>query len=191
MNIDPTGESATVVILGIAFIGMAIDTLGSSGRQRANTMLKSPSVYNVGNWLTMGAFDTVKGAVMPKKPFSAQHWIDSAATASMVLPGISAVSKGTGSLISKIKAPPPNPGVPFKTGQRIGTIQYGVDPNTLIPKKNLKTLDPNRIKSAVKYAGDQALEVSRNGYIQQGHHRAADAIAHGRAVDVEITILGD
>lgn len=27
---------------------------------------------------------------MPKKPFSAQHWMDSAATAIMILPGISA-----------------------------------------------------------------------------------------------------
>jgi hypothetical protein len=94
------------------------------------------------------------------------------------------------SAVSNIKAPPANPGVPFQPGGHIGSIQYGVNPNTLIPQKILSTLDPQRIQDAVKFAGNKALEVSRSGIIQQGHHRAAGAIANGRTVDVVIMIFG-
>ena len=54
-------------------------------------MINNPSLYTVSNWLTLGAVDTVKGAVQPEKPLSLQHWADSFATATMVMP---LVSKG-------------------------------------------------------------------------------------------------
>ncbi len=81
-----------------------------------------------------------------------------------------------------VSTTPPNPGVPFKPG-RTG-MQYGVDPNTLTPTKNLSTLDPYRLKNAITYGGDHAVQVGITGIIQDGHHRVADAILNGRAVDV-------
>ena len=58
---------------------------------RSDAMINNPSLYTVSNWLTLGAVDTVKGAVQPEKPLSLQHWADSFATATMVMP---LVSKG-------------------------------------------------------------------------------------------------
>ena len=67
--------------------------------------------------------------------------------------------------------------------------QEGVDPNTLKPVKDLNTLDPQRIQNAVKYAGDESIQVYRDGTIYQGHHRVADAIKNRRAVDVFIEYM--
>ena len=61
----------------------------------------------------------------------------------------------------------------------------------LVITKDLSRLGPQRIQNAVRFAGDKDLEVSRSGVIQQGHHRAADVIANGRAIDVIITVFGD
>ena len=41
-----------------------------------------------------------------------------------------------------------------------------------------------RIADAVKYARDQLIRVGKTGIILDGHHRVADAIANGRAIDV-------
>ena len=77
---------------------------------------------------------------------------------------------------------PSNPGKPFEPGKT--GFQYGVDPNTLIPQKNLATLDPKRMADAIKFGGDQSIRVGRTGIIQDGHHRVADAIKNGRAIDI-------
>ena len=61
--------------------------------ERSDAMLADPNLYTVSNWLTLGAVDTVKGAVQPEKPLSLQHWADSFATATMVMP---LISKGVG-----------------------------------------------------------------------------------------------
>ena len=37
---------------------------------------------------------------------------------------------------------------------------------------------------AVKFAGDHAIRVGKTGIIQDGHHRVADALMNGRAVDI-------
>ena len=67
-----------------------------------------------------------------------------------------------------------------------GTVQVGVDPNTLIPTKNLTTLDPIRQANAVQHAGSGTIIVDRSGVILDGHHRVLDAIQHGRMVDIQI-----
>ncbi len=77
---------------------------------------------------------------------------------------------------------PANPGKPFEAGKT--GIQHGVNPNTLIPQKDLSTLNPQRMANAVKFGGDQAVRVGRTGIIQDGHHRVADAIMNGRAIDI-------
>ncbi len=55
-------------------------------------MLDNPTPYNVANWITNGAAESVKGTLFPEKPFSAQHWLDSASTAFMMLPAVRAGS---------------------------------------------------------------------------------------------------
>lgn len=61
-------------------------------KPRTQTMFDDPSVYNIANWATAGLASTVKGAIAPEKPFSAQHWVDSLATASLIMPVINKVS---------------------------------------------------------------------------------------------------
>lgn len=70
----------------------------------------------------------------------------------------------------------------FKPGQT--GLQYGVDPNTLTPVKDLADLDPYRMSNAVKYGINQAVKVVKTGIIYDGHHRVANAIKNGRTIDV-------
>jgi len=65
-------------------------------------------------------------------------------------------------------------------------VQIGVDPKTLTPTKDLTTLDPVRLKNVEIFGRDQALSVYRNGVIEDGHHRLANALANNRAVDIVI-----
>jgi len=55
------------------------------------------SAYDFGNYLTLGAFDTVKGAVSPEEPLSLDHWIDSAETAIFCIP----FARGASSILSR------------------------------------------------------------------------------------------
>ena len=80
------------------------------------------------------------------------------------------------------KTVPANPGNAFKPG--VTGFQYGVNPNTLTPTKNLSNLDPQRITNAVRYGGNQSITAGLTGKIYDGHHRVADAIRNGRAIDV-------
>ena len=84
---DPAGDVAisTVILIGAVVGGLIAEGFSSENRERANNLINDPNPYNVGNWLTLGAFDTVKGAVQPEEPLSAQHWLDSAATAAMIM----------------------------------------------------------------------------------------------------------
>ena len=54
---------------------------------RAQTMLDNPTLYNIGNWLTLGLFDVIKGALFPEEPLSLQHWLDSAGLAATTYGG--------------------------------------------------------------------------------------------------------
>lgn len=90
-----------------------------------------------------------------------------------------AIATTTQKIVSKT---PANPGKPFEAGKT--GLQNGIDPNTLIPQKDLTTLNPQRMANAIKYGGDQAVRVGRTGIIQDGHHRVADAIMNGRAIDI-------
>ena len=74
VSFDPSGCDNT---LSYAWRGF-YDVWIAPWQDRYNTMVSKPSVYSIGNWLTCGLFDTVKGAVAPEKPWSLQHWLDSA-----------------------------------------------------------------------------------------------------------------
>lgn len=76
---------------------------------RNNAMTSNPNWYTVGNWLTIGTFDMVKGSIAPEKPYSLQHWLDSAGTALLFVGSGGAIVettslktgvKGAGKLIS-------------------------------------------------------------------------------------------
>lgn len=86
IRIDPTGHDWQYLWL---------DDFNEGLKQRANTMMDDPSVYNIGNWITMGGLETAKGAVKPEEPLSAQHWLDSAATAVGVVGVVKGVSTKT------------------------------------------------------------------------------------------------
>ena len=95
---DPTGESAALVALFAATVGLLIaEGFSPANKERADNFMNDPNLYNTANWLTLGAVDTVKGAIQPEDPLSLQHWSDSAQTALMILP---AVSKGASLLDS-------------------------------------------------------------------------------------------
>ncbi|WP_353324618.1 RHS repeat-associated core domain-containing protein, partial [Chitiniphilus shinanonensis] len=75
-------------------------------------------------------------------------------------------------------------GVPFDpTGRR---VQEGVNPKSLKPQKDLSKLDKGRLRRVEENARDQSIEVTRDGVIQQGHHRVRNAIDNGRSVDVKV-----
>ena len=81
-----------------------------------------------------------------------------------------------------------------KNNSRIGkvfdrkgsSVQEGIDPNTLIPSKDLSTLDPLRVQNTIRYAMDKPIIVDRNGVVLDVHHRLFAAIKSGRAVDIQI-----
>ena len=65
-------------------------------------------------------------------------------------------------------------------------VQEGINPNSLIPKKDLSTLDPARMADAIKHAGNRPIVVDKSGAVLDGHHRLAYAIKNNQAVDVSI-----
>ena len=62
----------------------------------------------------------------------------------------------------------------------------GVDPHTIIPSKDLSSLSKYRLKMAEKYGREQAITVFRNGVVEDGNHRLANAISHHRPIDIFI-----
>lgn len=66
------------------------------------------------------------------------------------------------------------------------TVQQGVDPNTLIPGKDLSTLDDKRLKDAIKYGSDKSIIVDRNGKVLDGNHRLKYALDNNKSVDITI-----
>ena len=92
---DPAGDIAisTIILIGAVVGGLIAEGFSPENRERANNLINDPNPYNVGNWLTLGAFDTVKGAVQPEEPLSAQHWSDSAMTALMIMPALNVAGK--------------------------------------------------------------------------------------------------
>lgn len=81
------------------FANKIVDAIFPGSYERAEKLLNSK--YDFGNWATFGMFDTVKGAINPKNPLSFQHWMDSAATASMILPGAGLISGQVDALLEK------------------------------------------------------------------------------------------
>ena len=66
------------------------------------------------------------------------------------------------------------------------SVQEGINPNSLIPTKDLNTLDTQRMNNAIKYGGNKPIIVDELGNVLDGHHRLKYAIKNNKAVDVSI-----
>ncbi len=184
---DPTGHSAILAVFAItAFTGF-LACASPAGLARTNAALSSPSFYSIGNWLTMGTFDMVKGAIAPEKPLSLQHWVDSFGTAMLLLPVVSFADDLAWNISSAKAATIKSIGKPFITGQPVGTPQIGVDPNTL---KINASIHPGKYASAKAKIQAEGMygviEVYSNGVIYNGNHRVLIAIEQGLAVDTVV-----
>ena len=168
---------AVVATAGGAAAGIAAVAMVANGVTAATTATTIAAATFIGSATAFGmAALTAASTSTSAEDFCEQgSWVT---VAEVVGSGVLAGGLSYLSTLSK----PSNPGKAFKEG-KIG-IQYGIDPNTLTPQKDLNSLDPQRMADAVKFAGDQSIIVSRTGIIQNGHHRVADAIINGRAVDI-------
>ncbi|QIB70560.1 RHS repeat-associated core domain-containing protein [Aminipila butyrica] len=119
---------------------------------RADTMRDNPSAYNVGNWLSMGFFDTVNGAVNPEKPLSMQHWIDSAAV-------VTTFAGGYGAYKSAV----PRTSVTTTAGKTVvsGAGKTGANNIANMPKLNVK-LTYEEASSIFTNSGTLRAEVIKN-----------------------------
>ena len=129
----------------------------SDNARRGQIAKDDPTLYNIGNWLTMGTFDMVKGAVKPEKPFSLEHWLDSLGT---VLLGLD-VAKLGGSLLPQVKSAL-NPSKAISASKK--AIDYADD----------------AAKAAAKHvddAADAAKAATKEGKALQN---AADALIDGK-----------
>jgi len=82
-----------------------------------------------------------------------------------------------------------NAGEPFDSKAPIGKVQVGVDPQSLIPNKDLNSLDSERLRNVEEHARDIPIEVNHLGFVIQGHHRLKNALKNNRSIDVKIVSL--
>ncbi|HCS73837.1 MAG TPA: hypothetical protein DIW17_08180 [Clostridiales bacterium] len=105
--IDPTGhffqkivnliKPATKIIKAAAkevvnYPVNAVKGAWSNAKDRTNAMNANPSLYTIGNWLTLGTFDLAKATFAPEKPLSLQHWMDSLKMATLCVSAYSIIS---------------------------------------------------------------------------------------------------
>jgi RHS repeat-associated protein len=64
--------------------------------------------------------------------------------------------------------------------------QEGVDPTTLKPSKDLRSLNRDRLDKAEENAREQGVDARRSGELQDGNHRTRNAIDNDRSIDVNI-----
>ena len=129
----------------------------SDNARRGQIAKDDPTLYNIGNWLTMGTFDMVKGAVKPEKPFSLEHWLDSLGT---VLLGLD-VAKLGGSLLPQVKSAL-NPSKAISASKK--AIDYADD----------------AAKAAAKHADDAADAAKAATKEGKALQNAADALIDGK-----------
>ncbi|MCL2086494.1 MAG: hypothetical protein FWH05_02725 [Oscillospiraceae bacterium] len=183
-----------------------------STMERGREALSEPTAYNIGNWLTLGYLDTVESAFNPEKAFSYQHFKDSIDLAAPIfgvaLGKFAVASKAkavktvgkTNQNVKKTTSKPVKPAKPAKPVKPIGRevdlkgkdVQLGVDPRSEVfkPRKDLSRLNKQNLATIEKLVQERklhdAVTISRDGTILEGHHRLANAIKNGRAIDVII-----
>ena len=75
---DPSGYD-----LWDTFTDALYETWVAPWVNRYEEMCAAPNAYTISNYLTGGLVDNIKGAVVPDKPLSLDHWLDSFATVSI------------------------------------------------------------------------------------------------------------
>lgn len=85
------------------------------------------------------------------------------------------------------KAPKSNPRVPFQTGQRQGTTQTGVDPNTLKLGRPLLPAKVDACAAKISKEGMYGIiDVTSQGVVLGGNHRVDYSCKNGLTVDIYI-----
>lgn len=145
----------------------------------ASAFIGSATVYSMAVMFSLSSSKSVK-------EFNNQgSWATVATTAGgAILGGASGYIGSKGSKNSSTFSKSKTVGKPFNP--KGSKVQIGVNPKTLKPSKDLSTLDPQRLKRAEIFGQGQALSVYRNGVVEDGHHRLANALANNRAVDIII-----
>jgi len=156
---DPIGQAwYDAICRGISTV---LDMIFPGSKARAEKMMNSPSPYDCVNYITSGFADTAKGAFFPEEPLSAQHWIDSAATAAALVglgAGISSAKtafKSTKSVTKTVSAAEPFVPTSYwkKKAPKFGT------PNTRINTVRLYNGKLEQSTVIYDFAGRQSIRV--------------------------------
>ena len=156
---DPIGQAwYDAICRGISTV---LDMIFPGSKARAEKMMNSPSPYDCVNYITSGFADTAKGAFFPEEPLSAQHWIDSAATAAALVglgAGISSAKtafKSTKSVTKTVSAAEPFVPTSYwkKRAPKFGT------PNTRINTVRLYNGKLEQSTVIYDFAGRQSIRV--------------------------------
>ena len=176
-----TAGGAAAGIAAVAAVGNGMAAATTASTIAAGAFIGSATVYG------MAALDAATSSNSIKEFNSKGNWGTVAATVGgAVAGGASAyVGSKSSSKVAKSKASTKSSGTAFKTGQRNGTTQVGVDPNTL--KINRPILE-EKIKAikleAQKNGGiNRPVEVYSNGLVYDGNHRVEYARRTGGSVD--------
>ena len=119
---------------------------------RFETFWNNPSLYNLINYITLGAADVVKGAVAPDEPLSLEHWLNSLCVVSIAV-GI--YKAGTRSYH-----------VPKNTKQLIQIAKHAERIASKYPDAFIKELKPQILldelsHSGVKYTQEDVIMVTK------------------------------
>ena len=77
-NIAGVGDFLNYLLLGVP------GSMEEGLKARADAMFQDPNWYTIGNWLTLGFFDLVKGTFFPDEPLSLEHWLNALGLVSSV-----------------------------------------------------------------------------------------------------------
>jgi hypothetical protein len=137
LYVDESGNFAVLAILAIAAVAAAIDIASGNAQDRYETMRSNTNLYTVGNWLTMGTFDMVKGTFAPDKPLSLEHWVNSAGTVAMLAPvaNINFGAPKAGSIVGSTK------GLTGSELKVVNDLKNGGAKIEIIPTSSGKTFD--------------------------------------------------
>ena len=181
ISINRTAGGFVAAAGAVAAVGSGAAAATTASTVAAGAFIGSATVYGVSAATAASNSSSIK-------EFNDQgNWGTVASTAGgAVLGGGSAYvsTRGSSSSPKAPKASSKPVGKPFDP--KGPKVQIGVDPKTLTPSKNLASLDSYRLKNAEIFGRDQALSVYRNGVIEDGNHRLANALANNRSVDVVI-----
>ncbi|MBK1812662.1 RHS repeat-associated core domain-containing protein, partial [Clostridium sp. YIM B02505] len=155
---------------------------------------RNDSLYDGINYWTAGIAGTINGAINPDKPLSLQHWIDSAVTASMLIPGAKFATDEIGAMTSSLA---PKAAERSFAGDNKGSFLKGI--SNLENDAAIRTKGVGEASQLAKPGEDLYVGTyskSRYANVKSGlnethtpHHAVQDAISetsHGRGITINI-----